>query len=103
AAKEIKDDESKIAVWRPIIAKYHPTLIGECQKAIAWSNQMVTEWLETGMFAGMTKPGPKARAKRVLKELGDHALTLSHARHISLKRAEDIGLLVTPLEADNSL
>jgi ClpP class serine protease len=103
AAKEIKDDESKIAVWRPIIAKYHPTLIGECQKAIKWSNQMVAEWLETGMFKGKTKPSAKQRAKRVMTELGDHALTLSHARHISLERADEIGLVVTPLEANDAL
>jgi ClpP class serine protease len=32
-------------VWAPIIAKYSPTLIGECQKAIKWSEDMVTNWL----------------------------------------------------------
>lgn len=43
AAKDIKDDPSKIEVWRPIIAKYHPTFIGECQKAIKWSSQIVSD------------------------------------------------------------
>lgn len=103
AAKEIKADPAKIAVWQPIIAKYYPTLIGECQKAIKWSNGMVHEWLMTGMFAGTTKPGPRARANKVMKELGDHALTLSHARHIDFAKAEEIGLNVTPLEDDDDL
>jgi hypothetical protein len=103
AAEEIRDDPAKVAVWQPIIAKYSPTLIGECQKAIKWSNDMVHEWLTTGMFAGTTKPGPKARANEVLKELGDHALTLSHARHIDYERAKEIGLNVAPLEDDNDL
>ena len=34
AYNEIKSDPSKIPLWQPIIAKYHPTLIGECEKAI---------------------------------------------------------------------
>jgi membrane-bound ClpP family serine protease len=103
AATEIGEDPAKIPVWQPIIAKYHPTLIGECQKAITWSNDMVLEWLKTGMFAEAKNPGPSARAKKVIKELSDHALTLSHARHIDLERAKEIGLNVVPLEADDSL
>lgn len=103
AADDIRADPAKIPVWQPIIAKYSPTLIGECQKAIKWSEDMVLEWLKTGMFAGTSKPGPAARAKRVIKELSDHAITLSHARHIDLERAKAMGLNVTPLEADDDL
>jgi membrane-bound ClpP family serine protease len=103
AAKEVREDQAKIPIWQPIIAKYHPTLIGECQKAIDWGNQIVEEWLKTGMFAGKKKPGPAARAAKVVKELSDHALTLSHARHIDFERAKGIGLMVTPLEADGAL
>jgi ClpP class serine protease len=33
AYNEIKDDPAKIPVWQPIIAKYSPTMIGECAKA----------------------------------------------------------------------
>jgi ATP-dependent protease ClpP protease subunit len=103
AADEIKEDPAKIPVWQPIIAKYHPTLIGECQKAITWSNDMVKDWLKTGMFAGKTKPSPSVRADEVLKELGSHSLTLSHARHIEHKKAKAIGLNVTRLEDDQQL
>ena len=41
AHEEMKNDPTTAAVWQPIIAKYSPTLIGECQKAIKWSEQMV--------------------------------------------------------------
>lgn len=103
AAEEIKQDPQKIPVWQPIIAKYHPTLIGECQKAIKWSDEMVREWLKTGMFHGKTKPSATQRANKVLKELGSHALTLSHSRHIDFARADKTGLNVTALEDDNNL
>lgn len=39
-----------IPIWQPIIAKYNPTLIGECEKAIVWSEEIVEDWLKTGMF-----------------------------------------------------
>ena len=101
AAEEIKKDPSRVPLWHPIFAQYHPTLIGECQKAIAWCDQMVEQWLITGMFAKDDHPDQKAQ--KVLKELADHALTKSHARHISMKRAEELGIKVTVLETDAAL
>jgi ATP-dependent protease ClpP protease subunit len=101
AYDECSADRNKVAIWQPIIAKYSPALIGECEKAISWSNKMVTEWLLNGMFKG--ESGAEGKAKRIVKELGDHALTFSHARHISFKKCEDIGLNVKSLEKDRKL
>ena len=84
AKKKISKDASSIPVWQPIIAKYSPAFIGECEKAIAWSNEMTKDWLRTGMFASENTPGRKIA--KILKELGDHALTKSHARHLSVER-----------------
>lgn len=101
AKSEIHADPSTIPVWQPIIAKYNPTLVGEAAKAIKWSLEMVDQWLQTGMFSA--EADKVDRAKRVLDELGDHALTLSHSRHISLAKAQSLGINVTPLEDDQSL
>jgi hypothetical protein len=101
AAREIKADPANFEKWRPIIAKYNPTLVGECQKAIDWSNEVVKDWLTSGMFAGDADADSKA--DRVVQELGDHALTFSHSGHISMRRASDLGLKVAALEADNTL
>jgi len=101
AYREIKEDSSKAPVWQPIIANYSPTLIGECEKAIAWSNEMVIEWLVSGMFKD--ESNAKTKAKKVVKELGDHALTKSHARHLSLVKCTEIGLKVNPLEQNADL
>ena len=100
AKKEIREDVSNIPIWQPIIAKYNPTLIGECEKAIAWSTEMTREWLSTGMFkeddASTDVQGEKI--ERILGELGDHALTKSHSRHISADRCQDMGLHIVALE-----
>lgn len=100
AVEEVKD-HTKIPIWQPIIAKYNPTLIGECEKAIAWSNQMVKQWLMTGMFREDSKKEEKA--DYIISELGSHALTYSHNRHISLSKAQELGLNVIPLEEDKLL
>lgn len=101
AYNEIKLDPMKQAVWAPIIAKYPPAFIGECEKAINWSNDMVKDWLLTGMFNGVANANTTVDS--ILKELGDHSLTLSHARHLSLEKCKQIGLTVTALEDDHEL
>lgn len=101
AAKEIRADPAKIPLWQQIISKYSPALIGECQKAIEWSNEMVQTWLREVMFAGDGEAD--AKAQRVVQDLGDHALTKSHARHISKDKAADLGLKIVSLESDKKL
>ena len=101
AQKEVLKNQVLGILWQPIIAKYSPTLIGECQKAIKWAETMLTDWLVTGMFKN--EPKPADAAKKVLDELGSHALTLSHARHISIDKAVALGLKVTALESDQRL
>lgn len=97
AFNEIKQDQMKAAVWQPIIAKYNPTLIGECEKAIKWSESLVDDWLSSGMFAN--DPDVATKVQTVIRELGDHAVNLNHARHISAQKAKDIGLKIVDLES----
>jgi len=101
AAREINKDPSRVSVWQPIIAKYSPSFIGECEKAIDWSNQMTAEWLRKCMFEDEARPNRKI--SKIIKELGDHALTKSHARHLSMNKCQEIGLKVVPLEGEPTL
>lgn len=101
AHQEIKADPTKAYVWQPIISKYNPTLIGECEKAIAWSNTITKEWLLNGMLQG--EADAKQKADSILIELADHALTKSHSRHLSADKCKDIGLKISYLEDDSQL
>jgi len=103
AKTEIAADPASIPVWQPIISKYHPTLIGESEKAIAWSQQIVEEWLATGMFESLGKPGAEAKAKQVVQSLGDPQFTYSHSRHIDFDAAKQMGLKVVAMEDDDKL
>jgi len=101
AIQEATQDPRRIPIWQAIVAKYTPSFLGECEKAIEWSNEMTVEWLRTGMFAGQT--GAADRAIAIVKELADHALTKSHARHLHMERCGEIGLAIVPLEEDQEL
>lgn len=101
AQKEILSDPRKIVIWREILNKYNPTLIGECQKAITWANTMVAQWLKDNMFEGDGNADSKVGA--IIKELGSHATTLSHSRHIHIDALRALGLKIVELETDNEL
>ena len=101
ASEEVKADPAKIPVWQPIIAKYTPTLIGECEKASAWAEEIVVGWLVSGMLKG--DPEAQVKAKRIVLELSDHAEQKSHSRHISIAKAAEIGVVVEALEEDDDL
>ena len=104
ARDEIKLDPSKIPVWQAVIAKYSPAFIGECEKAIKWSEEMVSEWLQTGMFKDVTKSDvQQKKIDEVVANLSDHALSKSHDRHLSFDRCKAFGLKVSRLEDSQEL
>jgi len=102
AMKEVLEDEHKILLWREIISKYHPTFIGECAKAIELSNELVVDWLETGMFAG--ENNAKVKAKNLVKKyLNNHKDSKTHDRHFSMEKCKSFGLKIYEMENDNEL
>lgn len=104
ACRDVTEDSRLIPIWQPIIAKYNPTLVGECEKASKWAEDLVRTWLASGMFSDETDTrGRTEKIDRVIQELGEHSWTLSHARHISASKASEIGLRIYELEADNEL
>ena len=66
-----------------------------------WSSEMTKDWLTSGMFYGEKNAG--AMAENILHELADHALTKSHARHLSGQKCKDIGLKIEDLEESQHL
>lgn len=99
ARTEIAADPSTAYIWQPILGQYPPTFVGECQKAISWSKSMVQDWLETGMFAANRTR--RAKATKIVDELADHIVTLSHGRQYSADAAKKLGIKIVMLEKDD--
>jgi ATP-dependent protease ClpP protease subunit len=98
AVSDIQTNPSSAPLWQVIISKYHPTLLGECQYAIDWSEKLVGEWLDNNMCKGNSQLKDK-----ILKEFSDHESNKSHARHISREKCKQIGVTVIDMEDDNDL
>ncbi|KJR43480.1 periplasmic serine protease [Candidatus Magnetoovum chiemensis] len=97
AITEIKYNPSSIPLWQVIISKYHPTFIGECEKAIELAHEMVTKWLASNMFE--KDVNPQLIANSVVKELRDHSKMKTHSRHLSAEKCKnDIGLKIVEIE-----
>jgi len=103
AYQEIKADQHKAAVWNPILSRYSPSLVGECRKAIEWTNEMVKTWLSEGMFKNVDQDKKNSLIHNIIEELGNHAVSKSHARHLSAQKCHDIGLKVEFMEEDQKL
>lgn len=101
AKNDVKVNTALAHVWQPILHKYHPAIIGTCEKAIKWSETMTREWLKTGMFREDKEADGKIEA--IMKGLGSLAITLAHDRHISMARAKSMGINVIALEDDPDL
>lgn len=86
-------------VWSAILSKYSIAFIGQCEKAVDFAQDLVGEWLATGMFQG----DEEGTGERVAGELGNHKKTKQHDRHILIDEARKIGLKVKALEEDQEL
>lgn len=96
AVNDISKNPATMPLWQTIIAKYHPTFLGDCQKAIDWSKNMVTEWLCDNMLSD--EQDPEEKAKIIVDSLSSHETTFSHARHIHIDECERLGIHVKALE-----
>jgi hypothetical protein len=91
-------DADKLGSWLPILEQYGPALLVQSDNALKLSQELVSKWLESYMFAG--RPDAKSLSKQIAANLADHTIFKSHARHINREDAKKMGLIIDDLEAD---
>ena len=96
ACAAVATNPNLASVWGPIISKYHPTFIGDCKKAIDWSDITVKKWLTENMFSEYDDKEDKA--SKVVETLSSHNATFSHSRHIHADELWALGVKVKTLE-----
>ena len=101
AYDEIIADPRTNPIWQPVIAKYNPAFIGECEKAVKWSASLVKEWLIRNMIS--SNPNRDAVVDGIVSELIDHSVSLAHNRHLSNTKCKEMGLVIKDLETDQKL
>ena len=103
AKTDIQNDRDQALVWSLVMNRYDPGLLIECQNTIKYSNEIVTEWLENGMFFSLAPDVRKERADHVVANWGDAENTLDHGRRYGFNDAVNIGLNAVLLEDDPDL
>lgn len=106
AAAEIANDPERLPVWLPLLEKYPPGLLTQCDNFIQLASDLVTDWLETYMFKG--EKDRRSKAEKIAKYLANEKNTLSHARRIDAARLKKLGVKVElvedqPVELQESL
>lgn len=101
AVRDITANQGLAAVWAPVLHKYHPGLLQQCRQVIQWAEQIAENALISCMFG--QDPDAQNKARAVVAQLGSHAVTKSHARHIHREAAQQMGLVIEELEADSRL
>ena len=97
ALQSVSKNAASIPLWQVIISKYHPTFLGDCQKAIQWSQEIVKEWLCDNMLQG--RDDADQISETIIQRLGSHQDTFSHERHIHIDECKNMGIRVVELES----
>ncbi len=101
AFEEISEDPKKAHVWSPILNRYTPSFLTQCEYAIEWSKKFVTDCLKMNMFA--SKPEGSKISHAVVDKLSSAELNKTHSKHLHYQDCKNIGLKVELLEDDQSL
>ncbi len=97
-AKSECENPKKLGSWLPILSQYGPALLIQCENALELSQQLVSEWLESYMFADTENAD--IISSEIAGKLADHKEFKSHGRHINRDKAKKMGLIIEDLEED---
>lgn len=101
AKAEISANPIAAHAWAPVTSSLGPALLQEASNALAYSEEIVANWLGDCMFKGL--PDAKAKGESVAQHFNDASRHKSHGRRIGFKEAEDQGLSVSRLEDSQPL
>lgn len=96
-AQEQCKNPALLSSWIPILSQYGPALLIQCDNAIKLSRELVSKWLHEYMFSKT----PDNPSMEIAERLSSHGDFKSHGRHISIRQAREMGLLVDTLENDH--
>lgn len=100
AYEEISEDAKKAQVWAPILSRYPPSFVTQCEYAVQWAKNLVEDALKRNMFA---EDKDDSRAKEVTESLSSSELNKTHSKHLHYNDCRNIGLNVEMLEDDQQL
>jgi hypothetical protein len=99
--KDISINPGRAMYWSIRLQQLPPAIIQDCKNAVKLSEELVTQWLTTGMFEG--DKDASAKTKKIVDNLNENESSKVHGRHLNKNRCKEIGLKILELESDNTL
>jgi hypothetical protein len=101
AYEEIRADPMKAHVWAPILSRYTPSFLSQCEYAVDWSAQFVKDSLKQNMLADDINKATVAQA--IVDALSNAAVNKGHNKHIHSGQLRRLGVKVELLEDNQAL
>jgi ClpP class serine protease len=98
AYEDIKKDQFRQVIWRPILSRYTPGFVQRCHWAIKASKELVATFLQENMFSSLSPEEGEAKAARVVEKLTDLVSDKGHDKHLHYKECKEMGLEIRMLE-----
>ncbi len=107
AKKDIESNTKLGHLWAPILQQMGPSLIIEAEKALKYSKSLVVGWLNKRMFKEVGEKERKEKIGNIAKYFNAEKTKFGtihmHGQRISIKKLEELGLTVSPLEDNQNL
>ena len=109
AREDIEKDTKLAHLWAPILQNMGPSLVLEAEKALAYSKELVVNWLKKRMFKSINdKKGRKDKADKIAayfnaEDTSEHGQIHVHGQRIGAAKLKELGLTVKFLEDDQVL
>lgn len=98
AYDEMVADNRKQFVWHPILSRYTPSFVQQCQWAVQNGKEFVAQFLRDNMFSDLPEPERNDKVDAIVDRLTDLSRNKGHDKHIHYAECEEIGLKVRRLE-----
>jgi ATP-dependent protease ClpP protease subunit len=101
AAHDIVANQATAYIWQPAMGPFSLGKISVVENIVSMADELAKRVLVECMF--VNDPSPSELAENVVRELGSHAATALHSRHIHRAKAKAIGLKIVDLDEDKRL
>lgn len=109
AREDIENDIKLAHLWAPILQNMGPSLVLEAAKALAYSKELVVNWLDNRMLKDIEDEEERWEKANAIaayfnaEETSDHGQIHVHGQRIGAEKLEEIGLKLEFLEKDQDL
>lgn len=101
AVSEIGAEPIMAHVWAPILGRYGPTFLSQCEFAVEWSRKFVRSSLIENMLRD--HPDKEETADKIVEALSNFAENKAHNKHIHSETLHDLNVKVERLEDNQEM